>query len=63
MSTADARLLDILNDGRLERLDYDGQPRLHYGDSTWGTTGRFEHFNTSGTVSRWRACGIDGHGR
>ena len=38
MPTAERQTLDILDEGRLERLDYDGLLRFHQGGAIWGAT-------------------------
>ncbi len=41
MSAEQRRTLDILDDGRLERLDYDGLLRFHKGGAIWGASVAF----------------------
>ena len=41
MPTATPQTLAILDEGRLERLDYDGLLRFHQGDAIWGATVAF----------------------
>lgn len=41
MSAEQWRTLDILDDGRLERLDYDGLLRFHKGGAIWGASVAF----------------------
>ncbi|CAE6784200.1 MULTISPECIES: hypothetical protein [Nitrospira] len=48
MLTGEVRSLDILDDGQLQRLDYDGLLRFHRGDATWGAAVAFRALQRAG---------------
>ncbi|HMU55842.1 MAG TPA: hypothetical protein PKA61_12600 [Nitrospira sp.] len=48
MSASDGWCLNILDGGRLERLDYDGLLRFHQGHAMWGATVAFRALQRAG---------------
>lgn len=48
MSTVEARSLKIFDDGRLQRLDYDGLLRFQQGNATWGAAVAFRALQQAG---------------
>lgn len=48
MSSSDGWRLDILDEGQMKRLDYDGLLRFHQGGAKWGATVAFRALQRAG---------------